>query len=183
MAGVQFFGKIDRHKVTGKITSEYPAWTFSRPIEDLKESISRKERELEQGTIPPDKIMEVREEIKKEIQRLNDIEDSKPKLTDKQIDETSKIYKGLNVAIAPSLFTHDEIRKKIADPFEENNRNTKPCIKVSKETIELAEANEIKVTDGMMTRNGAERLRKIVGKLLGENTNQEYLRKEKRVTR
>ena len=59
---VEFFGDIDRNS-TGQITSQMPAWYFGAHIEELRESISMKKRNLELGRVPQEHAHRIREEI------------------------------------------------------------------------------------------------------------------------
>ena len=172
---VEFFGKIDKDR-DGNIGSTVPSWYFDNKIETMKENISQRQRAIERGDIPPDHIYQTREDLKKEQERLSEIESSKPNFSESQRDYISKNYKELSGSIRESLFTRDDMQRGFADPHEEARRMTKPCIKVDPELARKCGKNPV---NGMLSRNDAAEIFKIMGKSLGEETNVERLRKLK----
>ena len=179
----QFFGVIDRkrdHK-TGieKISSEYPAWTFHQQLENAREELTQKERALATGSVDRESETEYRILIEREKAQLDAIEESRPNLSDADKDVCAKAYKDLTNGISASMPTLNDMHRNLVNAHEENRRNSKPCIKVSLKTAELAEKNGIKVTSNCeMSRKDASRLAKIIGHAIGEQTNMEYFRKE-----
>lgn len=71
-----------------------------------------------------------------------------------------------------------EMKKGLADSHEEARRMTTPNIKLSPELIEVAEACNVKHTDGKISRTEAEKIWKITSRYLDEPSNTEYLRKD-----
>lgn len=171
----EFFGKPDKDK-EGRIGSTYPAWYFDSKVEVMKENISRRESALERGDVPSDYVYQTREDLKRDKERLDEIESSRPKLTDVQYDNLSKTYKTLSEDIGDSMFSRDDMQRGFADAHEEARRMVKPCIKVDPE---LARKCGIDTKEGLINRNDASKIFKITGKLLGEETNVERLRKIK----
>jgi len=173
---ITFFGKVDRNN-RGNISSEYPAWALKAQFDDLKESVSRNERLLESGNVVPSERPYLVETLEKEKRRLNEIEESMPKLTTKQKDDAYAAYKELSNKIAESLFSRDEMRLGLADAHEEARRMVNPVIDVDPK---FAAACGVTPKNGKVSRNEASRMFKIMGAYLGEKTNVEYLRKDRR---
>lgn len=170
---VEFFGKADRDK-DGRIGSTYPAWYFDSKIDTMKESIQRKEQALSRGDVPSDFVYQTREDLKREQGRLEEIESSRPVLNDMQADSLGKNYKELSTNIKESMFTREEMQRGFADAHEEARRMVKPCIKVDPELARRCGVTN--VVNGMVSRNDADKMFKIAGKVLGEETNVERLR-------
>lgn len=173
---LEFFGKADKDR-DGKIGSTFPAWYFDSKIDTIREGIQRKEQALSRGDVPADFIYQTREDLKREQERLDEIESSKPRLSDIQADSLSKNYKDLSSSIKESMFTREEMQRGFADAHEEVRRMTKPCIKVDPELARRCGVTN--VVNGMVNRNDADKIFKIAGKILGEETNVERLRRLK----
>lgn len=173
---VQFFGAVDRND-KGKIVSQVPAWAMDAHIDELKEGIASKKRAIERGQIDADQVPRTKAEIHREETRLKDIINSKPKITAKTKDELAKAYTDLGVQIKESMFSRDEMMKGLASAGEEARRMITPIIKVDPK---LAEACGVKTYRGKVSRNGASQIFKIVGKTIGDVTNVEYLRPDRR---
>lgn len=175
---VQFFGAIDRTK-DGKISSEYPAFTFPRQLDNAREEIGMKTRLLQSGSVDPASEGEYRAKLEREQERLDSIEKSTPNLNDVEKDLCAKAYKDLTDGVKGTMPSHSDIHRNFVDAHEEHRRNSTACIKVAGKTAELAEQNGIRVSDGgEMSRKDASRLAKIIGHVIGKNTNMERLRKE-----
>lgn len=176
---ISFFGAVDRkdHSVEGRITSEYPAWYHKPQIDDMKESIRQKEAALEQGRVPLEEIPNMRQQIEREKNRLAQITDSTPKVNSKQADELSKCYKNLGGEIADRMFTREDMELGVADPHKEVERILTPSITVDPD---IAKACGVQMDGkGLVTREGAIKIWKIVGAYLGERTNPEILRRNR----
>jgi hypothetical protein len=179
MSSVEFFGKVDKGQ-KGEISSQFPAWYFESHLDELRESIARKERSLKRGDIPPDSIPETRAELAKESERLKAIEGSKPTLSDQEKNLLYKCHKSLGSKIQDSMFTRSEMMMGTASPHEEAKRMSQPIIVLSKEELSLAKGCGVTVDDkNMVSRNAASRIFKMVGKLIDQPTNIEVLRKDK----
>lgn len=175
---VKFFGEADRkgRHADGKITSEYPAWYFDAQTEDLQEEIEHKQRQIAQGLVPPSEMPYAREALKKQEETLERIM-SKPKLTGKDKDEAAKFYESLSEQICDSMPSRSDMKKGLADAHEEVRRMTTPIINVRGQTKLLANMG-IEAKGGKVSRNQAAKAFKIIGRVLGEPTNIEYLRKD-----
>ncbi len=153
-------------------------------LDDLREGIASKERAIARGDIDPASLPQMKQDIEKETERLEQILDSKPIISDKEKDELKKVHKSLGMLIGDSMFSRDDMRNGRADAHEEDRRNRQPCIKISGEMAELCINNGIKPTETKngieLSRNDASRLWKMAGHTIGEPTNTEYLRKDKR---
>ncbi len=171
---IEFFGKVDRNR-RGEIASQMPAWYFDSFIEEMEENINRKERMLEQGNVPKNSIAAVREELKQEKQRLKEIKESKPQLSDTEKDTIAKTYKNIEEQIKDTLPTRSEELLGLVSPREELKKNKTPCIKINPS---IAKACGVKSYQGKVTRDDAVRCYKMIGKLLDDNTNIERLRRD-----
>ena len=179
LESVEFFGSVDRKdgKPDGRITSEYPAFYFTTQIDELAENIARNERAIESGAINPQSVPELKAEIKRDKQRLSEINKSHIKLTDTDKDEAAALYKNLADQIQDSMFTRSDMMKGLANPHDELKRMKTPLRPVGKngKVFKKMGINPVK---GKVSRTQAARVFKILGKVLGENTNTEYLRKD-----
>ncbi len=177
-SSISFFGKID-HTRDGRISSEMPAWAHDKHVEDLKESIAHKEREISLGIIPPTELYQMQTTLRAEKTRLEEIESSRPKLSSVQENAVLKSYKDLKDKISDSLYTRSEEQAGLADPREEAKRMTMPCIAVDPELARACGVSHI-TSDAKVSRNDAAKIFKIVSRYFGEPSNVEYLRKDKR---
>jgi hypothetical protein len=175
---MKFYGEVDKNE-KGTNSSEYPAWYLETHLDELNESMSRRERGIKRGDIPVDSIPYERQELAKEKARFDSIMNSKPKLGDKEKDFLNKNYKDLSRKIQASMFTRSDMMFGTASAHEEARRMVEPVIELTKEQLELAVDIEVKVVGEKTSRNGASKLFKLIGKLLGEPTNIEWLRKDK----
>jgi hypothetical protein len=175
-ASIEFFGEVDRkgHRMDGLITSDYPAWYFDSQIEELEIGIEDKERALKMGYIHPTEVEITKRNLANEKDRLQKILESKPRLKATQKDRLSSVRNELGEEIRNTMFTRDEMEKGFASAHEEVRRQTNYFIKVDPE---LASSLNVRHEKGRVTREGAARIWKITGKLLGEETNVETLRR------
>lgn len=178
---VQFFGAVDRkeRRANGIICSEYPAFYFTSIIDDMEEDIARKERELGSGMTPAAHAPKQKADLEREKARLVEIKNSKIKLTGKVKDEAAKVHKELGGLIQDSMFTRTDSEKGLADAHEELRRQTQPLFNVRGHT-QLFHNMGINIKDGKASRNQISKVYKIIGKVLGENTNTERLRPDRR---
>ena len=175
----RLFGDIDRrhHKPGERIASGIPAWAMTQHLDEMKESIDSKKRSLEMGLIPSDNQGNYREILKREEERFEKIMASKPKILDKDRDALAEAQKDLGKKIKDSMFTQSQMEKG-ADPHEEARRMKGPCIELkSQAEADLAESCGVSVTGGKICRDDANRMFKVAGSYLDENSNPEALRK------
>ena len=176
---VQFFGEVDRNE-KGQISSQFPAWYFEAHVDELKESIARKERSLQRGDIPPDAIPTTKAELAKETVRFDEIMKSKPKVGDAEKNLIWKQYKSLGKKISETMFTRSDMMFGTASAHEEAKRMIDPIIELDKDQLALADAIGVKADENSkVSRNSAAKIFKMLGKLIGEPTNIEVLRKDK----
>ena len=172
---IEFFGEADRN-IKGEVVSEMPAWYFKTHMRELKESLDRKNRQLDRGDIPRQSVPIVAQEIKKIEAKIDELKAGCPKLIGGQKDKLYKEYCKLQNEIRDSLPTRLENEKGVADPYVELSRMKKHHIKVDPE---LAKACNVKVDKaGKVTGDGANKMYKLFGRRLGENENVEKIRKE-----
>ena len=179
-SSIVFFGEIDRSE-KGKIKSEFPAWYFENNVEDLEEEVGQKKRALERKNINWEDIEATKQEVALLEEKLKSIKGSKPKLKGADKDRVYKEYNRLKGEIRDSMFTRTEMMKGLASAHEEAKRMTEPGISVDPE---LADACNIRLTKGKVSRNDASKMFKIMGKVLGDvPTNTEYLRRDRNTGR
>jgi hypothetical protein len=174
---MKFFGSVDKTK-DGRLRSEMPAWYFQQHREELEESIRHKKYQLDHDLVPLTEKNLMKERLKQEEGRLNEIDASKPKITDIEKNVITKGRNDLGKKIKDSMFTRSEMERGVADAHEEARRMSDPIIKVdSKEESELLSACEIEIKDGKVSRDQASKAWKIGSRLLDESSNVEVLRK------
>lgn len=181
---VVFFGTADREhgRMDGRITSEVPSWYMNVHVDTLKAEHERMENEVKMGIIPNEVLPQVKADIKRMKERIDEVEGSLPNIS-KCKDDIAKMYGEIGEEISKSMFTEYEIKRKFASPHEEAKRMKDPIIEIDKKyakvlnnmglkTYNWKNSNKVKVS-----RDAASRAYKICGRLLGENTNVERLRK------
>ena len=182
---MKIFGEVDKTK-EGKTKSEYPSWYFKQQKEDLEDSVRHRKSMLEQDLVPTSERNITRERLKQESTRLEQIEQSTPRFTEKEIDDISKIVKTssgvnngtLSAKISESMYKRSEQDRGTSDAHEEARRISIPCVKLDEREIEFAKACEVPISnDGKVTRKGAEKIWKIGRRIIGEISNTEVLRK------
>ena len=178
---INFFGSVDRKgkREDGAVTSEYPAFYFHTQYDELKEETEKQERQLEMGLIPPSEAPYIKAEIQRNKDRLVDIQKANPQLTGPQKDAVYNMYKDLASQISDSMYTRTDMQKGLVDAHEEARRMSQPIISI-KGNEKFFHNMGIKADKGMISRNQASRAYKIMGKALGENTNVEQLRKDRK---
>lgn len=174
MSDIQFFGNVDKTPA-GKISSEMPAWFYDVHIEKLEEGIASKKRAVEMGNVPPEQIFRMKNEIKNETERIAEIKRTKPTLNGGQRTAVSNEYHKLQNQIADSMPTMREDQRGFVNPRDELARLKSPHIDISPK---MAQACGVTPVKGKITGDQAAKCYKIMGKVLGENTNVERLRKE-----
>lgn len=172
--GIQFFGDVDLND-SNKIKSMLPAWYFDRHIDELQENIERKERALKNRMIKEDMIARTENEIKAERIRLKEITESRPNLTGNQKDRCADAYKKLAEQIQSSMPTRKQSRDGLVSPHQELKRLKGKHIKIDPD---IASACGVKMVGGKISGDEAARCFKILGKVLGEPTNVEHLRRD-----
>ena len=183
MKDVEFFGPIDRKegKADGVITSEYPAWMHKYQIEEMEESISRKERELGRNAIPFEHVAAAEEELKREKAKMKLIKQSKPKLNATDKDDLYKIYKSVGKEIGDAQFTYSEMMMGTVSAHDEAARMIEKRIPMERAGLspEMAESLNIRSEKGKVSRDDLSKVFKVAGHLLEEPTNVEVLRRDK----
>ena len=166
---IVWFGEVDLNKKTGLPASDYPAWYHDIQIQELKEDIRGIEKAIDLDLYKGKDLMRMREQLSTKRNRLGDIEGSRPSISDVDRDKIAKARKALGNKIAASMFTSSEMMKGTADAHVEAERMVIPCIKLDNEyEHSLAKSCGMHMVDGKVSRNNAERIWKITGKVLGE---------------
>jgi hypothetical protein len=172
--GIQFFGDVDLTD-DNRIKSQLPAWYHDRQIDDLREGIDRKKRALKNRMIKEDQIARTENDIQAEEKRLKEVEESRPNLSGNQKDRCASAYQMLSEQIKSSLPTRKQSRDGLVSPHQELKRMKGKHIKIDKD---IADACGVKMVGGKISGDEAARCYKILGKVLGENTNVEALRRD-----
>lgn len=175
---MKIFGDVDKTK-EGKVKSEYPAWYFDTHKEELEESIKHRKYMLDNDLVDSSEKNIQRKRLEQEEKRLGEINASMPKLSGTEIDDVTKVRKEMSPQIADSMYRRSDMERGTADAHEEARRISTPVIEIkNKVQAEFLEACGIKL-DGRtkVSRDEAVKAWKIAGKLLGEPTNVEILRK------
>jgi len=175
--GISFFSEIDLNK-DGGVSSSYPAWYNQNFLDKMNDEISKLDSSIKHGLVAEKNRSQVLIRIKEMKDRRDKIIDSIPKLTDVQKDKLSGYYKEFGDKIKESLYSRSDMKKGTADAHEEARRMADPCISLTKPMLDLCKAANVRVTGDRVSRNGAAKVWKLLGKRLGEPTNTEHLRKD-----
>lgn len=180
MSDIKVFSEADYVEIKGgkRVGSEYPAWYHDAMIDELREGIRMDELALERGTVPQERRHDYRERIKKSEEKLNMIMETMGELDDKQKDFVHKIRTELGKEISRMMFTRSQMQKGLADAQTEARRMVEPSIAVNGALHDMAKACNVPVTNGKVSRTGAEKMWKICSKRLGEISNTELLRRD-----
>jgi hypothetical protein len=176
-ANFQIFGSVDLDS-KGKIKSTYPSWYFEHLKDDLQNEVDRLENQIRLDQIPRSELPIAKERLKQKQDKLMNLDNAALELRGKQKDRVNSAYGELGAKISESMFSRDDMRKGLADARQEMQRMTEPCIEVRGDIKHMAEACNVKVGKGKVSRDGAAKVWKILGKALGERTNVEHLRKD-----
>lgn len=185
MSDVKFFGRPDMYldKETGewKVSSSYPAWYFDRHIGMLKEDYDMSERAISSPGTEEVSIPEHKAKMERIKKRIKEIEESRPILNDRLKSICFNTYKKCKAAISDSLFSRSEMQKGLADAHEELRRQKEPIFSGFNDRGEeglLFKLMNIQHVAGKYSRDQLVKAYKIIGRLLGEDTNIERLRKD-----
>jgi hypothetical protein len=175
---IQLYSSLDKTK-DGKISSEYPVWYHDVHLDNLKESVESNKRRLSRGDVPRDQVNNVKSEIEIGEEKLKIISRSYPTLTDAEKDKLCKLYKEeLCPLISETLFTYDQMQKGIASGHEEAKRMVQPTIPIKSVILaDMIEETGGRIVNKKVCRNDLVKVFKLVGKLIGEPSNLEVLRK------
>lgn len=177
---IKFFGAVDRERndINGKILSAYPAWYYDEKIDRMKDDIIVRENRIVNGRVPSDRIEEERNALDERKKRLKGIIQSKPKLTGKERDEVSKFFKHLRDQVINRLPSRTDVLKGTVEIRGEVMWKKKPSIGVEG-FVPLCEALGLTMPEKkMISGHQAMLALKVLGKLLGEETNIERLRRD-----
>lgn len=174
------FGAVDKNK-DNKIASEFPAWYQERQMENLQEHIDQIDRGIRSGRFSSDEIHEHKAEKARLEARMDSILKSRPNPSDSERDTLRKYYKSFGSKIQAALFTRSEMQLGLASAHEEAKRMKKPCISLTPEECSIAiSCNVMPDKNKMVSRDGAAKVFKLLGRILGEPANVEHLRLDKK---
>lgn len=182
IGNVDLYSNLDRDRY-GNIASEFPAWYFETHLDNMKEELNSIERRLERGAVSQEEQPYARAEMERLKEKIRSIEKSKPQIKDGERTTLQKCYRELAGKIQDSMFTYSEMMMGTANANEEARRMVNPCIGLSASLKTLAKTCNVKMAQGgTVSRNGAIKIWKIIGKLINEGTNVESLRRDKATT-
>lgn len=145
--------------------SSMPSWYYREQVSEELEWINRAERQLRDDLVPQENKLAINTELKAKKKRLKEITEAKSdvetKIMGKDKDKAWARHKELGEIIAESMFTRDEM-------FHRDTHGRKH------RTIDARE-------EAARTpfRNNIIKEYKILGRILGENSNPERLRRGK----
>ena len=111
-------------------------------------------------------------------ERIDEITNSRPEIRDNERSELQRHHKELSKKISEAMFTRSEMHRGTASAHEEAKRMTQKLIGVSPKLMGMAKACNVSVVKGKISRNEATKIWKILGRLIGEGTNVEGLRRD-----
>lgn len=177
-ADFQVFGSVDLNS-KGEVKSQYPSWYFDHLKDELTDEISRIETDLKFDRIPKTEVSITQDRLRQKKDKLKELDKSCLELRGKQKDRVAGIREELGTKISETMFSRSDMKKGLADAHEEMRRMTEPTIQVSGDSLKFAQACNVRVVKGKITRDGAAKVWKIASKALGDvPTNVEHLRKD-----
>lgn len=177
---LEVFGSLDRNH-RNQVVSEFPAWYFETHLDNMKEERDSLIRRLEGGRVSAEEQPYARAEAQHLAERIKQIEESRPEIRDNERATLQKHYKELANKIQDSMFTRSEMMMGTASANEEARRMVNPCIGLSPSIRPMATACNVKMDHGgKVSRNGAVKIWKIIARLIGEGSNVEALRLDKK---
>ena len=174
---IRFFSdvdmKFDRKNKTGTLNASYPSWYFGIQLEEQKEELVQRKRELASNNEVELILPEYREHTRQLEERIKEVEESRPKLNGVQRQYLARSVKQLETNIRESMFCYDDMHTGEASPHEEAKRQSESCIPIDKK---LASLFFVKPKGGKVGRDDAVRIGQIVNKALDMDSNMEKLR-------
>jgi len=174
--GIDFFGEIDFIK--GKKASTFPAYYFEGLIREFEDRISVNKKKLLMGQVPQENIPQFKASIERDEHKLSEIKESKPHLSQAEQDMCYKVYKTFGSKISEQMPSRSDMKNGTTDAHIEAKRMKEPCISLDNDMKKVAKDMGVIMTAGKVSRDGASKIFKIVGKLLNEPTNIEVLRRD-----
>ena len=177
---IKFFGAVDRERndANGKILSAYPAWYYDEKIDNMKNDIIVREHRLSSGRVPTASIEAERTALSERKDRLKAVIQSKPKLVAKEKDETAKFFRHLRDQVINRLPSRSDILKGTVEIRGEVMWKKKPSISVEGFVPICESLGLVMPEKKMISGHQAMLALKVLGKLLGEETNIERLRRD-----
>lgn len=169
----EYFGDFEKG-------SSIPARDMTTSVDMLEQDVSSLKGMIDRNEIPLEELPYRKADLEKMEKRLEEIKNSKPKLSGIQRDRLARKRDKLAEEIKASKFSVLDMEKGLADPHEEARRMSEPCIDVSYMLDELPKM-KIKLkpgSDKKVSRSVAEGMWKMMNGLLDDdkNPNAERLR-------
>ena len=178
---MEIFGSVDRENggKTAPIKSTYPVYYFKEQIEALEEEVHNMKQYAKNGMVPRQHLADHNEQLKRREEKLQAIKDSMPHLSAKDKDKIARAYDELGKAISDLMPTRTDMQKGLASPHDEVAKMHKQgCVDVRGHVQLLRDTGIEPDKNGKINLNKASKAWKIYGRLLGERTSTEYLRKD-----
>jgi hypothetical protein len=179
----QFYADADIDQATGKIKSEYPQWYSTRMLSEKEEELTMKKIALANGGVPQGYESEYREGISKLEKQIESMKDNT--LIDdasNDRDEIKTIVDKIAKVLKDEYPTSKECDRRVVDINQENRKRFTPYLNLGKigddNIFPFARACDVSIDpNGLVTRDGLEKMWKIGRKYLGEYANVEILRR------
>ena len=171
---IMWFTEVDLND-KGRVANDMPAYYDYKNIEELGEKIRNLEVGLEDGLFIGPKKREKSKQLDMLKNRLNKINEGKPKLTGAEKDQVYKAVQDLEKSIREKSCSYDEAWKQTADPQEEARMMVKPCIKIPNEMVgDYAKQRGFNIKDGMISRDHAKMICKVMARVIEHRVNLDY---------
>ena len=175
----QFFSEADVDPVTGSIKSEYPMWYNQRLIEDFEDEVAHRQAALEANQVPEGVRSDFAHNLarmKEQLEKMKDMTMVDDARNDR--DSLGKAVKEMAKIIKDELPSRTLCDRGHVDSNIEYHRMTKPYITIQNDNLAaLAEACNVPIVDGKVTREGMSKMWKVATRYLGDYANTDTLRK------
>ena len=149
--------------------SSMPAWSLKTNTDMLKNTVNRLDTAIRNNAVPLEELAYAKEEYEIKKARLDEIKNSKPELSGRQVDALRIKRDALAEELTRSKFTRLQMERGLVDPHEEADRMSEPCIKVDRE--EFRRMGIPVDANGKVSRSKAEIAWKMMNGLLGDGMN------------
>jgi hypothetical protein len=171
---ILWFTEVDKND-KGKVANDYPAYYFD--ASELKEEIRILSGQIEDGVYEGKRKREACERLAARKERLDKIEEGRPKLSGSVKDRVAKVSRELGEQIRDSMFSYDSHWQQRADPHTVAERMVTPCIEIKNgDVAAFAEQRGMRIVNGKISQNDAQTIYKVMSKVLGESSDVDRLR-------
>jgi len=171
---IVWFTEVDFND-KGKVASDYPAYYFD--TKELKEEIRVLSENIEDDVYKGRQKRQEVARLKKMEDRLDKIENGRPKLEGKTKDRVVRAMHELGEQLGSSMFSYDSHWKQTADPHTVAERMVEPCIEVRDPNVaSFVKQRGFRMVGGKINQNDASIIFKTMCKLIGEPSDTDRLR-------